>query len=298
MSKSGLAFSDRGLAFGDGLFETVFVREGRAVLLEEHLARLRFGLARLGLPEPSPERVFGALEAAIEPGSHGVCKLLVTAGRGPRGYRRPERIHLTVEASFGPVPAPPVDGLVVGLSPVTVTGISPLRGLKHLNRLEQVLAREQLPAGVGEALMRDAEGRVVSGTMSNLFWREGSRWCTPPVADGGIAGTRRAWWLERLPADIVPCAPGRLALAEEAFFCNAVSAWRPVEILLGRRLPAAEGPPDTAVVPIEGFWQPAPDAGRSPGSARSAWRASLGEAMADSCWGRTARREFGGGTPG
>lgn len=294
MSDGHLSLSDRGLAFGDGLFETLFVQAGRPLLLDEHFARLRFGLARLGLPEPSPERVFAALDAVIEPGRDGVCKLLVTAGQGRRGYRRPAEIRLTVEAVFGPLPELPGEGLVVGMSPVRLAGIAPLRGLKHLNRLPQVMAQERMPAGAGEALMRDAEGRVVSGTMSNLFWREGSRWCTPPVVDGAIAGTRRGWWLERLSADIVPCAPGRLALAEEAFFCNAVSAWRPVKILLGRSLADVEGPPDDAVECIRGCWQPrVADA-----PVRSAWSGTLADALSGSHWGRVARREPGAGTPG
>ncbi|WP_372592152.1 aminotransferase class IV [Guyparkeria sp.] len=297
MSERSLALNDRGLAFGDGLFETLFVHAGRPVLLGEHLARLRFGLVRLGLPEPSPEQVFAALEAAIEPGRHGVCKLLVTAGPGRRGYRRPEDINLTVEAMFGPLPEPPDAGVVVGVSPVTLTGIEQLRGLKHLNRLPQVIAQERMPAGAGEALMRDAEGRVVSGTMSNLFWREGNRWCTPPVVDGAIAGTRRAWWIERLSADIVPCAPGRLALAEEAFFCNALSAWRPVSVLVGRALRVTQAPPGDAVVPIEGFWQPPADPDGNEMPVRAAWSDSLADALAGTHWGRLARQELGGGTP-
>jgi aminodeoxychorismate lyase len=276
-----LSWNDRGLAFGDGLFETIFVHAGRPLMLAEHLARLRFGLSRLGLPEPAGETVLEAIEMAIPASTSGVCKLIITAGTGPRGYARPSVPEPTVHAAFATLPPTPTGAWVVAESPVAVAGIPALRGLKHLNRLPQVLARERLPAGADEGLMRDAAGRVVSGTMSNLFWREGGRWCTPPLVDGSIAGTRRAWWIERLDAAIRPCAPGRLAAADEAFCCNALSAWRPVSRLLGRPLRVPDAPPSDALRAPGGFWQPADDAGAP------SWPATLDAALVASSWGRT-----------
>ncbi|KTG16077.1 MULTISPECIES: aminotransferase class IV [unclassified Guyparkeria] len=279
-----VALGDRGFAFGDGLFETLFVHRGRPVALAEHLTRLRCGLARLGLPEPPFDSVMAAIDAAIGEGAPtGVCKLTVTAGTGPRGYRRPARPEPTIRASFGPLPAAPPSGQAVALSPVPLSGAAALRGLKHLNRLVQVLAQEALPADHGEALMTDGAGRVVSGTMSNLFWCERGRWHTPPLTDGAIAGTRRAWLIEVLGAEVTPCAVGRLALAEAAFLGNAVSAWRPIVRLLGRRLEAGV-PPTAALESIEGFWQPDLPAANP-------WPASLSEAMGNTRWGRVARRE-------
>jgi len=277
------SWNDRGLAFGDGLFETIFVDAGRPLMLADHLARLRFGLSRLGLPEPAGGAILETVAAAIPPDESGVCKLLVTAGTGPRGYARPPHPKPTVHASFGPLPPASVSAWVVAGSPVPVAGIPSLRGLKHLNRLPQVLARERLPAGADEALMTDAEGRVVSGTMSSLFWREGGRWCTPPLVDGSIAGTRRAWWIERLDAAVRPCAIGRLAAADAAFCCNALSAWRPVAELLGRPLVVPTAPPTDALRSLDGFWQPAEGDGVP-------WAATLDAALAASAWGRTWTR--------
>ncbi|MFI9652144.1 aminotransferase class IV [Guyparkeria halopsychrophila] len=279
--------TDRGCAFGDGLFETLFVRQGQATRLADHLARLRCGLATLGLPEPSGERVLAVLDQAIEAGATGVCKLTVTAGSGPRGYRRPEHPELTVTASFGALPALPAEPLALDPVPVALEGASALRGLKHLNRLVQVLAQQSLPVDRVEGLMLDPAGRVVSGTMGNVFWRERDGWHTPPLVGGAIAGTRRAWWVEALGARITPCAPGRLAQAEAAFLCNAVSAWRPVGTLLGRALADVGGPPRDGLERIEGCWQPPADDTTNP------WPATLSEAMASSSWGRVALREFG-----
>ncbi|WP_410473367.1 aminotransferase class IV [Guyparkeria sp. TX1] len=287
MNPVELPVTDRGCAFGDGLFETLFVREGRVIRLADHLARLRFGLARLGLPEPSGERVLKALDEAVTPGSTGVCKLMVTAGSGPRGYRRPEHPELTVAATFGLLPPVPAAPLTLDPVPVALEGSNALRGLKHLNRLVQVLAQQSLPGGRVEGLMLDPAGRVVSGTMGNVFWRERDGWHTPPLVGGAIAGTRRAWWIETLGARITPCAPGRLALAEAAFLCNAVSAWRPVGTLLGRALAETDGPPDEGLECVEGCWQPPADV------ATNAWPEVLSEALADSAWGRVARRELG-----
>lgn len=285
MNRDELPLTDRGCAFGDGLFETLFVREGQVVRLADHLARLRFGLAKLGLPEPSGERVLAVLDEAIGAGSTGVCKLLVTAGSGPRGYRRPERPELAVTATFGPFPPLPAAPLALDPVPVALEGASALRGLKHLNRLVQVLAQQSLPRGRVEGLMLDPAGRVVSGTMGNLFWRERDGWHTPPLVGGAIAGTRRAWWIETLGARITPCAPGRLALAEAAFLCNAVSAWRPVGTLLGRALADTDDPPVDRLERIEGCWQPL-SVGTNP------WPATLSEAMAGTSWGRVALWEM------
>lgn len=287
MIPGGVSLGDRGLAFGDGLFETLFVHHGRPVALGDHLARLRFGLRRLGLPEPSGERVLSVLEEAIEPRRSGVCKLLVTAGEGPRGYRRPARPELTVAARFGPLPEPPVGALTVTVNPVPVLGTPVLRGVKHLNRLPQVLAQQALAPEATEALMCDGEGRVVSGTMSNLFWREGRRWLTPRLVNGMVAGTRRAGWIERLGAEAVPCGAGRLAAASEAFCCNAVSAWRPIASLLGRPLSVPDQPPAgrASLLLLQGFWQP--DEGQP--LEQTVWR----EALEGNAWARVARRELG-----
>ncbi|MFP4252196.1 MAG: aminotransferase class IV [Guyparkeria sp.] len=297
MTAAGFPQTDRGCAFGDGLFETLFIHAGQARQLHDHLARLRCGLARLGLPEPTGERVLSVLERAIGAGatgdgSAGVCKLVITAGGGPRGYRRPEEPQLTVTASAGPLPSISAEPLAVDPVPVVVEGMSALRGLKHLNRLPQVLAQQSLPAGRREGLMLDPGGRVVSGTMGNLFWRERDGWHTPPLVGGAIAGTRRAWWIEALGARITACAPGRLALAEAAFLCNAVSAWRPVGQLLGRPLGEVDVPPSDTLACIDGCWQPpvspggfATNAGQNP------WPAALSAALAGSSWGRVALAE-------
>ncbi|HER35377.1 MAG: aminotransferase class IV [Halothiobacillaceae bacterium] len=289
---------DRGLAFGDGLFETLFVHEGRPVAFAEHMTRLRVGLQRLGLPEPSFDSIRAAIDGAIgetpdpaagEGAPTGICKLIVTAGTGPRGYRRPREPVPRILARFGPLPPAPAVALSVDLSPVPVVGSARLRGIKHLNRLvqvmaQEVMAQEALPAGRVEALMTDGEGRVVSGTMSNLFWRERDGWHTPPLVDGAIAGTRRAWLIETLDARVTPCGIGRLALADSAFLANALSAWRPIERLLGRPLAEMDRPP-VPLRSIGGFWQPPAPEGSVP------WPASLATALGTTCWGRMAQRE-------
>ncbi|WP_322522088.1 aminotransferase class IV [Guyparkeria halophila] len=291
MNQVELPVTDRGLAFGDGLFETLFAHEGRVVRLADHLARLRFGLVKLGLPEPSGERVLTSLDEAVEAGATGVCKLIVTAGSGPRGYRRPEHPELTVTATFGVLPPVPAAPLALDPVPVALEGAAALQGLKHLNRLVQVLAQQSLPGDRTEGLMLDPGGRVVSGTMGNFFWRERDGWHTPPLVGGAIAGTRRAWWIETLGARLTPCAPGRLALAQAAFLCNAVSAWRPVGTLLGRELATTDAPPVSGLECVEGRWQPPADVTTNP------WPATLSEALVGSDWGRVALRELAADGP-
>lgn len=220
---------DRGLAYGDGLFETMRVRRGRIRLLDLHIARLTEGCRRLKL-----EVSAGALEreaaARASLRADGVLKLILTRGCGGRGYRPTGRERCTRVLSLHPLPA-----TLAGAHPVRVRicrtrmGLNPdLAGLKTLNRLESVMARaEWRGERVWEGLMRDIEGTVVSGTMSNLFLRRGSTLMTPALDRCGIAGVMRRWVLERAQELKLRVWQGRLPLealhdAEEVFMTNAV----------------------------------------------------------------------------
>jgi 4-amino-4-deoxychorismate lyase len=221
---------DRGLQYGDGLFETMRVRRRAVRLLDYHLERLFEGCRRLRFagPEAGPLRREIAARAALR--ADGVLKLIVTRGTGPRGYRptgeerctRVLSLHaLARRASPGPVRVRVCE---------TRLGANPaLAGLKTLNRLESVLARsEWRDAGVWEGLMRDAEGNIVCGTMSNLFLRTGASLMTPVLDRCGVAGVMRRYVLERAGDLGLGVRQGRLtydtiAEAEEVFMTNAVA---------------------------------------------------------------------------
>lgn len=224
---------DRGLQYGDGLFETMRVRGRQVRLLDYHLDRLLEGCRRLQMSAPSAGVLRREIRARAAMSAEGVLKLIVTRGVGPRGYRPGGRERCTrvlwLHASRGTSPRAAPKPVRVRLC-TTQLGANPaLAGLKTLNRLESVIARaEWRDVRVWEGLMRDAQGNVISGTMSNLFMRRGSTLMTPALDQCGIAGVMRRWVLEQARGLQLRSWQGRVTLAaigdaEEVFLTNAVA---------------------------------------------------------------------------
>jgi 4-amino-4-deoxychorismate lyase len=227
---------DRGLQYGDGVFETMLVRRRRIRLLELHLERLAEGCRRLGLAVPAA-RIERELVLQARHGADCVLKLILTRGRGPRGYRPAGNERCTRVLSRNPLPARRARPVRVRLCR-TRLGMNPdLAGLKTLNRLESVLARaEWRDERIWEGLMRDMEGTVVCGTMSNVFLRRGSTLMTPALDRCGVAGVMRRWVLEQAEDLRLRVWQGRLPVeafcdAEEVFMTNAVAGVVPVALI-------------------------------------------------------------------
>jgi 4-amino-4-deoxychorismate lyase len=232
---------DRGLQYGDGLFETMRVRRGQIRLLEYHLQRLDAGCRRLEIAGPSLAKLRGELARIAKPHRAGVLKLIVTRGPGPRGYRPTGRERCTrilaLHALPGPRHADESAAARVRLC-ATPLGQNPrLAGLKTLNRLESVLARaEWSDVRIWEGLMRDVDENIVCGTMSNLFLRRGSTLMTPPLERCGVLGVMRRWVLETAGELGLNVAErrirwGDLSEAEEVFMTNAVVGIRSVGVI-------------------------------------------------------------------
>lgn len=241
---------DRGLHYGDGLFETIAVTNGRLRFLDWHLERLADGMRRLAFPTADLDAIRADL-AGVADRDTAAVKLLLTRGRGPRGYRppraaRPRRIVIGYD---GPPPAAPAAGLRVGWCRMRLGRNPALAGLKHTSRLEQVLARAEWDDGrMDEGLMQDADGRVISATQANLFARIDGRWATPRLDGCGVAGImRRAFreWLkgQGSPAEERPIPAAELSNASALVLTNALIGARPVADLAGRAL---EPDPDAA----------------------------------------------------
>lgn len=232
-----LSLRDRGLAYGDGLFETLAVKAGRAVLLERHLQRLAEGCSRLGIAVDLPQVRRELLAYATAMGE-GVLKLILTRGDSLRGYAAspqatPRRILQGSPAAVYP-PAHGQQG--VRLFPcVTRLAEQPLlAGLKHLNRLEQVIARgEWQDAEHAEGLMLDSFGRVIEGVFSNLFLVRDGVLITADLSRCGVAGVMRAELLAQAQAmgiicHIVDISLEQFCQADEIFLCNSVYGVWPV----------------------------------------------------------------------
>ncbi|WP_223650829.1 aminodeoxychorismate lyase [Halopseudomonas nanhaiensis] len=231
-----LPADDRGLAYGDGLFETVLVASGRATLLDRHLGRLQRGAERLKLDLDIPLIGREITEVAGQLGS-GVLKLTVTRGSGPRGYRPPPSPVPLRIIQTGPTPdgvAAQRDGVRLFACETRLAQQPLLAGIKHLNRLEQVLARAEWQDGYhAEGLMCDTAGNLVEGTMSNIFLRMAQQWVTPDLSVCGIAGVMREYLIQALhdageTVTIRHVAMDELQRCTELFCCNSVIGVWPV----------------------------------------------------------------------
>jgi 4-amino-4-deoxychorismate lyase len=236
--ESALDPQDRGLAYGDGLFETALVHEGRAVWWAAHWARLVHGSRVLGIAVP-PRRWLEAEMSSLlaEAPSRAVFKLILSRGAGGRGYATDDATEPSLVMSLHPAPAP-VTGPVTLRWCRTRMAIQPaLAGLKHLNRLEQVLARaEWRDARIHDGVMLDTEGQVACATAGNVFALVDGRWCTPPVQRRGVAGVARAWMLAHEPLAVeAELTREALESSQALFLCNAVRGILPVARLGARR---------------------------------------------------------------
>lgn len=261
-----LAVTDRGLQYGDGLFETIAVRDGGLCLWSEHFVRLSRGADRLGIPCP-PEALLLSDCARLADGvSAGVLKLVLTRGSGGRGYRPPESPQPRRILSLYPRPDYPrsfsEQGVAVTFCRTRLGENRLLAGLKHLNRLEQVMARsEWWNPDIAEGLMQDGRGRVIGGTMSNLFLVGEDRLVTPRLDTCGIAGTvrnlvlRRAgeFGLEVLESDL---QPEDLTAGRGLFLTNALMGVWPVR-RLGEQVMSLESLPTGLILAVrEAVWTP------------------------------------------
>lgn len=240
---------DRGLQYGDGLFETIAVVGGRPRLLAAHLDRLLRGCSRLGIG-PVGEFTLREDIAAVSGPGDAVVKLVVTRGSAGRGYRPPPACVPTRIAAGFEVEPGTFTTVHPGLRARTCRtrlGRNPaLAGLKHLCRLEQVMARrEWQDDDVAEGFMLDEAGHVVCGTQSNLFVAKAGRLLTPSVAQAGVEGVMRRTVLEWAGSAGIEVAirdldPSDLDAAEELFVTNALWGAREVIELDGRPLRRGE----------------------------------------------------------
>lgn len=257
-SAPSVPLEDRGLSYGDGVFETFALCDGVLLGLERHLQRLRLGCSRLGFAAPSPQQIDAALAPACAPPGRAVVKLVVTRGRGGRGYRPPARpcpaVYVSRHAWPDGIDVLRTQGIAAVILAARVADNPALAGFKHLNRLEQVLASMELartPAA-HEGVVTAPDGRVVSGVMSNLFLLLDDELITPCLRRCGVDGIIRAAVLElaaggRLPPVTVRDVTVReLEGAAEVFMTNSVRGLLPVRSMGARQLRVA-GPVVRAV---------------------------------------------------
>jgi 4-amino-4-deoxychorismate lyase len=233
---------DRGLQFGDGCFETLSCVAGKVRWLAQHLIRLRTGCRALQIALPSDAWLQECLLQASVAQTRCLLKLTVTRGIATaRGYRPSGEEQCTVIVARHPWPEAVVAPLRVELSAVQLGHNALLAGIKHLNRLEQVLAQRQLGPGCDEVVLRDQAGQVICGSMSNLFICEASGLLTPDLRLCGVLGIVRAQVLAAatslsIPVRTAPVSLATLQAAPACFFTNVRLGVCPAASFQGRML--------------------------------------------------------------
>jgi len=251
--RAAVSVFDHGLVTGDGVFETVELREGRPFALRRHLARLHRSAAGLGLVPPPPGLVEAAVEAVAAAALHrsGILRITWTAGSGPLGSLRGDGPPMLVVAS-GPAPAwSPHSGSSAGeavaIVPWRRNERGALAGLKTTSYAENVRAlAEARRHGASEAIFANTVGELCEGTGANVFVVWEGRLCTPALACGCLAGVTRELVLEVTDASEEHLPLLALSEASEAFLTSTTRGVRPISVVDGTPLPLVPGPLTTA----------------------------------------------------
>lgn len=242
-----IEFSDRGFQYGDGLFETIEVLNGIPVFFNQHLQRLSKGCEKLLIPMPDHEIIRKEAFQLTQSSAfkQAVLKLIVTRGTGGRGYRQPEIIHPTRLLSLHPFPDYPESYKQQGINIRfcnTRLGINPaLSGIKHMNRLEQVIARSEWNSPeIQEGLMLDINGNVIEGTMTNVFLVKESALYTPAIKQCGVDGVLRNIVISEARKNQIGLVEKTLSKediksADELFVTNSVIGIWPIKQLEEQR---------------------------------------------------------------
>lgn len=235
---SDINVMDRGFQYGDGLFETMVIVNGALPLWEKHWQRLKRGCEILSIELPDKSKVEHDISTFIQDIPRSIIKLIVTRGIGGRGYAVSESLEPEVVLIHSAFPNYPEhnwqEGITARLCCTRLSLQPALAGIKHLNRLEQVLARnEWRDAEIVEGIMLDIQGHVIEGTMTNLFIMKNGKVITTDINQCGVAGVMRETVLdllaqENIPHEIKTVSQNDLGTADEVFLTNSVIGIWPV----------------------------------------------------------------------
>lgn len=230
---------DRGFQYGDGVFETMQIVNADIPLWQQHWRRLKKGCEALSIQPPGKSELEQDIKSLTGDIKKGILKLVVTRGIGGRGYAVSEQLVPEVVLIQADYPVYPENhwqqGVQVRICDTRLAQQPALAGIKHLNRLEQVLARnEWTDPATSEGLMLDNQDNVIEGTMSNMFMVKNGQVFTPDINSCGVAGVMRETVLHILDKKQIPCVVSliskeMLKAADEVFLTNSIIGLWPVK---------------------------------------------------------------------
>lgn len=236
---------DRGLLYGDGLFETMAVIAGKIPLWKWHMGRLQRGCQRLNITCPQVDVLRAEVELLARGEQRAIIKLILTRGQGGRGYAPQTDDMSTRIVQRHAWPELPRAHWEVGVKVITcqlqLARQPLLAGIKHLNRLEQILARaEWHDPVIQEGLLRDSEGYIIEAISHNIFLLQGQTLITPDLSQCGVAGVMRDYLLSILQeqgydVQVALVTRQELLAADALFLCNSIHGIWPICELDGKR---------------------------------------------------------------
>jgi len=243
IQQNHIDIENRGIAYGDGLFTTAKILNGNVQYLTAHIERLIFGCKKLGIKYPSADELNSQLVSIAKNYSLAVLKVIIIASSGGRGYARSNINSHDLIIMVHDYPKYYDEladtGIMLGVSKQKI-GLNPmLAGLKHLNRLEQVLLRQELSTrDEDDLLVTNMSNEVIEATSANVFFFLNEKLYTPDVTLSGVNGIMRQTILQHYPETIVkPFSLNDIAQVQAMFVCNCVMGIIPIADFNGRELP-------------------------------------------------------------
>lgn len=237
-SNPHLSIWDRAAQFGDGCFTTMRVVSGEVEFWSAHLDRLRHSCQRLFIQGVNWQQLESEVVLLAKEPHIGTIKLIVSRGQSARGYG----VGNVSEPTIIITASGPTDfyqewqreGICIGEAKTRLAQQPVLAGLKHLNRLEQVLIKREVElSDFDDLLVTDTDDMLVETSVANLFWCKGDHWYTPSLEQAGIEGVMRHQVLaflrtQSIPVDVVSCQLQQLLDVQCMFICNCLMQIVPI----------------------------------------------------------------------
>lgn len=237
-----IAITDRAFNYGDGIFTTAKITHGKIEFLKEHIDRLTQACAILSIDFTQVDNLVTEITTVAQSYNHAVLKIIVTAGQGGRGYSRQSIAHSNVVISVHDVPEHYLDwqqhGINLGRAQFQL-GLNPsLKGLKHLNRIEQVLIRKELDqSNHDDLIVSNSNNHVIEASAANVFWIKNDELFTSDLTNSGVIGIIRQQILAlNTKTKVVNAHITELEQANSLFICNCIMGIVPVKMFQGRKL--------------------------------------------------------------
>ena len=233
-----ISISDSAVSYGLSVFETMRVANGDIPLLAGHIARLSRSLATMCIPDGAVDQAMADIGQLLSrwPVRDAVIRLTVTAGESQRGYQlKGDRVPGRIVQLF-PLTEVPSNSLILGVATTRLASNSSLGGVKHGNRIEQVLARQELQLSdkADDLLLLDYQSNVIESIASNLLVIRGDDVSTPALTDCGVRGVMRDHIMQRFTVKEVQMELSDLLIADEFILTNALGVRRVSSLITER----------------------------------------------------------------